>query len=272
MVLESVVDHSLGTRAFLNTQTAAAQESFDAFVSWCDRTERCALHGQDIHAVWADLLDRSSRGTVPDPKNPAATLTPYALSGFLAPRALYEPDFAGLAETISRMSTAPSGQAPPAKATTSTASEAQTSPNPLAIFCQDWKLPIRNYPEYATRIKEMARIGTDLPYPQALAVVESCLGTPTVNNPQHRLRVRTDQPLLLINSWYDPATGYNWATNVARQLGRHGVLLTYEGAGHGIYNATECTRGTVDRYLIDLAVPAPGSSCPAAEPVPAAAG
>ncbi|GAA2220915.1 hypothetical protein GCM10010429_54960 [Micromonospora olivasterospora] len=69
-----------------------------------------------------------------------------------------------------------------------------------------------------------------------------------------------------------PATGYNWATNVARQLGRRGVLLTYLGAGHGIYNATECTRGTLDRYLIDLAVPAPGTNCPAAEPVPTTAG
>lgn len=273
MVLESVMDHSLGTRAFLNTQTAAAQDSFDAFVAWCDRTERCALHGQDVHALWADLLDRSSRAEVPDPRNPAAALTPYALSGLLAPRALYEPDYPGLAETIRTLSTAPSAAlGAHERAAAATGPETQTSANPLAIFCQDWRLPIRNYPEYAARIDELARIGTDLPYPQALAVVEACLGTPTVDNPQHRLRLRTDEPLLLLNALHDPATGHNWATNVARQLGRHGVLLTYEGAGHGIYNATECTRGTVDRYLIDLVTPAPGTSCPATEPVPAAAG
>jgi hypothetical protein len=39
--------------------------------------------------------------------------------------------------------------------------------------------------------------------------------------------------VLLSNALHDPATGYDWATSVARQLGRQGVLLTYEGWGHG---------------------------------------
>ncbi|MFC6019095.1 alpha/beta fold hydrolase [Plantactinospora solaniradicis] len=272
MVLESVVDHSLDTRAFLNTQTATAQDSFDAFVAWCDRTESCALYGRDISAIWADLLDRAGRGEVPDPKDPSATLSPYALSGFLAPRALYGPDWAGLAGTISTLSGQAASGAGPAPATDSTEEAVRTSSNPLAIFCQDWSLPVRDYREYARRIREMARIGTDLPYPQALAVVESCLGAPAVDNPQHRLRVRTDRPLLLINSRHDPAAGHNWASNVARQLGTHGVLLTYEGAGHGSYNASPCMTGAVDRYLISTITPAPGASCPAVEPTPSGAG
>ncbi|MGX7676608.1 alpha/beta fold hydrolase [Plantactinospora sp. DSM 117369] len=81
MVLESVVDHSLDTRDFLNTQTAGAQDSFDGFVAWCGRTESCAPRGRDVRAVWADLLDRAGRGEVPAPGKPSATLT---LSG-LAP-------------------------------------------------------------------------------------------------------------------------------------------------------------------------------------------
>ncbi|WP_372441610.1 alpha/beta fold hydrolase [Plantactinospora mayteni] len=272
MVLESVMDPSLDTRDFLNTQTAAAQDSFDAFVAWCDRTESCALHGRDVRAVWAELLDRAGRGEVPDPKNPSATLTPYALSGFLAPRALYDPDYAGLARTISTLSTATpdeAGEADEAKPNGPATSATQTSSNYLAIFCQDWHLPIRDYREYAARVREMARIGTDLPYPQALAALESCLGTPRVDNPPQRLQIRTDRPLLLLNSVHDPAAGYNWATNVAQQLGRHGVLLSYEGAGHGVYNVSPCTRDTIDRYLTSLVVPASGTSCPAVEPSPA---
>ncbi|GIG89048.1 alpha/beta fold hydrolase [Plantactinospora endophytica] len=264
MVLESVMDHSLGTRDFLNTSTAAAQDSFDAFVDWCDRTESCALHGRDVRATWAELLARAGRGEVPDPKNPAATLTPYALSGFLAPRALYDPDYADLAQTIAALSAPTSGPASTAPTGDRTRAEQPTRVNPLAIACRDWHLPIRDYREYAAQVREMARIGTDLPYPQALAVVESCLGSPPVEHPQHRLRVDTDRPLLLLNSVHDPATGHDWATGVARQLGRHGVLLTYEGAGHGVYSATACTRSTVDRYLVDLVVPARGASCPAA--------
>ncbi|MFY1688901.1 alpha/beta fold hydrolase [Plantactinospora sp. WMMB782] len=281
MVLESVLDHSVGTRDFLNAQTSAAQDSFDAFVDWCDRTRSCALHGRDVRAVWADLLGRAGRGEVPDPDNPSATLTPYALSGFLAPRALYEPHYAELAESIAGLagpsSAKPSGSADPSGSALSgsalsgwrgepTGPGSATRTDPQAVFCQDWELPIRNYREYAARLREMARLGTDLPYPRALAGVESCLGAPRVEHPQHRLRVRVDRPILLLNAVHDPVTGYDWATNVTRQLGRYGVLLSYEGAGHGVYTATECTRGTVDRYLVDLVVPPRGASCPAARP------
>jgi len=72
-----------------------------------------------------------------------------------------------------------------------------------------------------------------------------------------------DTPLLLINSRYDPATGYNWATNAARQLGREAVLVTYDGGGHAAYGRSECTRQTVDSYLIALTVPARGTHCAA---------
>jgi len=63
---------------------------------------------------------------------------------------------------------------------------------------------------------------------------------------------------------HDPASGYNWATEVNRQLGRHGVLLTYAGAGHGSYNSSDCMRNTVDAYLIALTLPPRGTTCPAA--------
>ncbi|MGX7676607.1 alpha/beta hydrolase [Plantactinospora sp. DSM 117369] len=47
------------------------------------------------------------------------------------------------------------------------------------------------------------------------------------------------------------------------------MLLSYDGAGHGVYNASPCTRDTIDRYLTSLVVPARGASCPAVEPSPA---
>jgi alpha-beta hydrolase superfamily lysophospholipase len=91
-----------------------------------------------------------------------------------------------------------------------------------------------------------------------------CLGWPKpVANPQHTPRVRTAIPVLLLNSRHDPATGYNWAWNVARQLGRHGVLVTYAGAGHGSYGLSDCIRQIADRYLIALSVPRPGTTCSA---------
>jgi hypothetical protein len=84
-----------------------------------------------------------------------------------------------------------------------------------------------------------------------------------VANPQHRLNVRTRTPLLLSNGRYDPPTGYDWATGVARQLGRHGVLLTYDGPGHGSYNRSGCVEQAVDAYLISQTLPPRGTVCPA---------
>ncbi|MEU2065716.1 alpha/beta hydrolase [Streptomyces anulatus] len=60
-----------------------------------------------------------------------------------------------------------------------------------------------------------------------------------------------------------PATGYAWAVSVARQLGRGGVLLTYEGHGHGSVTSGPCMEDAVDSYLTDLAVPPRGTNCPA---------
>ena len=97
--------------------------------------------------------------------------------------------------------------------------------------------------------------------------VSICLGQPPAANPQHRLTVRDlGTPILLASTVHDPATGYNWAKSVARQLGRYGVLLTYEGWGHGSYTTSPCMQSAIDDYLIARDVPTRGTSCPAVPP------
>lgn len=255
VVLEGVDDHSLRTRAFLDTQAAAAQDSFDEFVAWCGRTESCALHGRDVPALWRDLLARSGRGEIADPADRTHVMPPFLLS-FSAFRALYGPDWAELATMLRELDLAP----PP----TTDALSPLPIPPTMAVFCQDWNLPVHGYREYAGHLRRLARTTPDMRYPGALMAVSYCLGAPPADNPQHRLDVRSPStPLLLTNALHDPATGYNWATNVARQLGRDGVLHTYEGWGHGTYNSSPCVQQTVDRYLILQELPVPGSTCPA---------
>lgn len=64
-MLESVVDHSLGTSAFMQAQAVTEQEAFEQFVAWCGRTASCALHGQDVKALWERLLARADAGELP---------------------------------------------------------------------------------------------------------------------------------------------------------------------------------------------------------------
>lgn len=243
IVLESVFDHSLDLRTFVRTQAIAVQDSFDEFVDWCDRTTDCVLHGQDVREVWADVLARADRGEY----------TPYTSFDVAAIPigALARPNWPGYAQAIQSLSTG-------------TPVQAGVPPLTTAVFCNDWPVPLRDYAEYAELVTTAAAVAPDVRYGAGLVAVASCLGwPPPVRNPVHVPRVRTNIPLLLLNALHDPRTGYEWATHVAAQLGTHGRLVTYEGWGHGSYGSTDCTTTAVDRYLIDLVLPPPGTRCPA---------
>lgn len=260
MVLESVFDHgSATTREFLDAQSTAAQDSFDEFVKWCDAATSCALHGRDIHAVWAGLLERAGRGEIPDPQRPQYATSPFFLS-FAVFRLLYEPQWARLGNILKTLETSPPPTQQPPVPT-------GLQSNTIAPFCRDFSLPVHSYREFAGYLQRLARNTPDFRYPGQLIAVTSCLGLPKAPNPQQNLRVRSlKTPILLSNAVHDPATGYNWATSVAHQLGRDGVLLTYQGWGHGSYNKSPCMQATIDKYLVSLAVPPRGTSCPAVRP------
>lgn len=71
----------------------------------------------------------------------------------------------------------------------------------------------------------------------------------------------TDTPILLINSRYDPNTGYANAVAAERLLG-NAVLLTLNGYGHVSFtDPSTCIDAARTAYLVDLDVPAPGTVC-----------
>ncbi|NUR92506.1 MAG: alpha/beta fold hydrolase [Nonomuraea sp.] len=70
-------------------------------------------------------------------------------------------------------------------------------------------------------------------------------------------------PIVVIGGKGDPATPYEWATRLDDEL-KTGVLMTYEGEGHGAYLSGDgCVTRAVDAYLLDGKVPAAGTTCPA---------
>jgi pimeloyl-ACP methyl ester carboxylesterase len=75
------------------------------------------------------------------------------------------------------------------------------------------------------------------------------------------LRASGSPPIVVVGSTGDPVTPYSWSQALAAQL-THGVLLTRVGDGHTGYGSSSCIRTQVDRYLITLAAPAPGTRCP----------
>jgi pimeloyl-ACP methyl ester carboxylesterase len=94
--LDSTMDHSVGTRDFLDIETDAVQDSFDEFVAWCARDRMCALRGRDVKALWATLLIRAGKGDLRDPVDPSYRLTVLDLLD-VAFSSFYEPQWYSLA-------------------------------------------------------------------------------------------------------------------------------------------------------------------------------
>lgn len=68
-------------------------------------------------------------------------------------------------------------------------------------------------------------------------------------------------PILVIGTTRDPATPYEWAQLMAKNLDS-GVLVTWDGDGHTAYgHANACLTSAVDDYFVDGNVPANGLKC-----------
>ncbi|MFG3342282.1 alpha/beta hydrolase [Glycomyces sp. NPDC048151] len=68
--------------------------------------------------------------------------------------------------------------------------------------------------------------------------------------------------VVLVGNVGDPATPYDWAESVSKELDND-VLLTYEGSGHTAYALGHtCIDDPVTAYLVDLDVPEDGLKCP----------
>ncbi len=69
-------------------------------------------------------------------------------------------------------------------------------------------------------------------------------------------------PILVVGTTGDPATPFEGAERMAKELGKGvGILLGNEGEGHGAYGTSSCVTGTIDAYLLDGKVPAYGTTC-----------
>jgi pimeloyl-ACP methyl ester carboxylesterase len=268
MVLDSTMDHSLGTKGFLLTESWTAEDSFEEFVKWCDRDTDCALHGKDVERVWAGLLEQAQNGDLTDEDgNPVRPLdlTAYAVSSF------YGPSWEDLADWLSSLRNGEPTQAPRVPSAwngTAEGGKGQLVEYSIAPFCDDWSLPIEDQREFAELREQSERIAPNTKISTlALMATTRCLGWPTdTSNPQHELDVEDAPTSLVLNSLHDPATGYVWALNATHQMGENARLLTYEGWGHGVYDRSRCTRTTVDRYLLDRELPPRDARCDAVEP------
>ncbi|MBB5857870.1 alpha/beta fold hydrolase [Amycolatopsis umgeniensis] len=262
MIIDSNMDHSLGTKRFVASEARGAEDSFQEWVKWNDRTPASPFHGQDLRKIWKDLLAKAERGEVPAPWDPNVKLTPEDLGSGVVGMA-YGPDWQAFAEQVK---TIVDGRPAPRSAFTAK----ETIPNPFpGIFCNDYDLRIDSYREYKSLVNLENSIapntrGSSIGH----SAVMGCIGFPKATNPQRPLHLRNAPKILLTNAMHDPATVYEWAVNAHRQSRDTTVFVTYEGWGHGVYDRSQCTRTINDQYLVSLKLPPNGTTCAAVEPTP----
>jgi len=266
LVVDSVMDHSAGPASFLIQLTEAAQNAFGQFVAWCARDTRCVLRGQDVTRLWQQAVARARAGTLVNPYDPPARLRLFDLLN-AAFTAFYDPQWYSFAYYLRDATTGP-GVVRGRRAVPPVGVVDHSFP---AVICADWFLPITGFRDLRRRLAILARRAPQmLASPLAISATVACLGWPSP--PAYPQRLLTPPagmgPILLVNARHDPATAYAWAERVAAQLGAGATLLTYEGWGHVVYDRSPCVAGAVDRYLLTLVVPRPGTSCPAIEPEP----
>jgi pimeloyl-ACP methyl ester carboxylesterase len=80
-------------------------------------------------------------------------------------------------------------------------------------------------------------------------------------HPQIDIDAKTSEPILIVGTTGDPATPYESAKSLAKQLSSS-VLLTHVGDGHTAYaSGDDCVDDAVDRYLLTGKPPAKGTVC-----------
>ena len=89
-----------------------------------------------------------------------------------------------------------------------------------------------------------------------------CAYWPVPAVPAPQIRAAGAPPVLVVGNLRDPATPFQWAQALARDLAS-GVLLGWNGDGHTAYmEGSSCVDNAVDGYLISLTVPRNGTICP----------
>ncbi|MDP9848168.1 pimeloyl-ACP methyl ester carboxylesterase [Streptosporangium lutulentum] len=135
----------------------------------------------------------------------------------------------------------------------------QTEAN-MAINCIDANYP-RDPEDFAAAaqksVKEAPMFGSYVMWGSL-----PCAYWPVKGESKEKIDAPGAPPIMVVGTERDPATPYEWSEALASQLSS-GVLVGFDGDGHTAYlTGSACVDRLVDDYLIDLAVPKDGTSCP----------
>ena len=81
MALDAIANHALPINTLFADATAAYEDEFNRFASWCEETSSCPLHGRDVAAMFDELVARADRHPIPAPGCADAPCRPTVTGG-----------------------------------------------------------------------------------------------------------------------------------------------------------------------------------------------
>jgi pimeloyl-ACP methyl ester carboxylesterase len=139
----------------------------------------------------------------------------------------------------------------------------------FAVNCAD--KPFNNRPSEMPAIADKwERQMPDFGRYQAWSDPAFCPSWPVKNADAYRgpWNKRTDNPVLVFGNYYDPATQYEFAKRMSKQLG-NARLVSVDSFGHCILGDSKCTDVIAADFLVNLKTPGPGTVChPDVQPFP----
>jgi pimeloyl-ACP methyl ester carboxylesterase len=127
-----------------------------------------------------------------------------------------------------------------------------------SVDCVDRPWP-KSMSAYQTAAKEAAKVAPIFGTAEVWGSL-TCAYWPVPASPV-RVKVTGTPPILVVGDLHDPATPYEWAQALTKDIAS-GVLLGWNGEGHTSYmEGSTCVNDAVDSYLIDLRTPRRGTIC-----------
>jgi pimeloyl-ACP methyl ester carboxylesterase len=262
MVLDGMLQHSQAESSNILIESTAYAAELKAFFEWAGTNESSPLKGHDVEQLWYGILKNATDKPIPAPScNNTECRTDVNeeeirlnAQGFvLSPKTSSRTTFA------KALLQASEGDA--SLLSSPLASEADPSLYAgITIGCMDWSSYASSFENFQAKI----RIGeTFAPLNkgacQSWTLQASCVGWPIEpRNPPAKLKVKTQDPILMVNSIRDPSTSYTWAVGMLEEI-KNTVLLTRDGDGHTSWGLGGETSKAINHFLITTELPAPGT-------------
>ncbi|MDZ7728977.1 MAG: alpha/beta hydrolase [Dehalococcoidia bacterium] len=267
MVLDGAVDNSLTNSDAGLQQALGFERALDRFVDHC-REEGCGLDG-DPGEVIDEVIAAAEEEPIPAPSASREARPGEVLLGIIVP--LYQDQ--SWSFLAGALDDAHEGDASMLVNLADTYLGIASTAVLNAVNCIDSQAPgnsVDTWAEYQEALPEYREVA---PTFGPTVVVDSCQywngGADPIGVPD----AESAAPILVIGTTGDPATPYEWAEALAGQL-ESASLLRHEGGGHTVYllGGSECVDELVNDYILELDVPASGTTCTGDEdPVPPSA-